>query len=73
MQVRWGRRSALHAPRPGQPAKEEVDNIFGQVDVDGSHALDLEEAKALVGRACNSRGMLRLHVNCVSTCHVKAS
>ena len=31
-------------------AKEEINDIFGQVDVDGSHALDLQEAKALVGQ-----------------------
>ena len=33
--------------------KEEINDIFGQVDVDGSQALDLKEAKALVGQALN--------------------
>ncbi|OLP77998.1 Caltractin ICL1f [Symbiodinium microadriaticum] len=30
--------------------QEEINDIFGQVDVDGSQALDLKEAKALVGK-----------------------
>mmetsp|Transcript_25920 Transcript_25920/g.48674 ORF Transcript_25920/g.48674 Transcript_25920/m.48674 type:complete len:217 (+) Transcript_25920:35-685(+) len=30
--------------------QEEVEDVFGQVDIDGSQALDLEEAKALVGK-----------------------
>lgn len=35
-----------HAPT----CQEEIDDLFGKVDVDGSQALDMSEAKSMVSR-----------------------